>query len=521
MKIKLTFCIILYSATLFAQQGIFKLIHSGTATKIIQTKDGNFITAIGSGNFFKLIKLDQNADTIWTKSYIDNISNPDVMAVTDIIETSDSSLIVSGIVSSLWGPSVIHDIFFMKTDKYGTLQTYNTLALPDVDFYYKITIQEAWNGGYVIAAGCTLTTSEAEILFIKLDSNGSVVFANIYNNPFGGKLVFDMIKAPDSTYIISGAISGFTGDNLLIGKLNQIGQPLWWNFADDPSTGAGVFKVINTYDNGYLLTCFDINSPVLVKLDSLRNVEFAYSYLLPSGPTSALPMPASTIQMPDSGYVLYCTGNDNIFLIRTDKYGDTLWTRSYGTDYSDYVSDFYFNHQGSLLMSNNYFVFTFSIQDNSSGNFYSAVSIIDTSGELCNAQPNGCIVNSRNYTSTSALFSSVSVLNYVTNVPILSLPGGITDSLLCNLTSIPDEFLDEMNISVYPNPFTDEITMQINPLISGVNHLVLYNSFGLKCFDKFNISTSSPIDLHNLSPGLYFLEYRVNNRNFTKKIVKI
>src|SRR4030095_12218071 len=254
--------------------------------------------------------------------------------------------------------------------------------------------------------------------------------------------------------------------------------------------------------------------------DSLRNVEFSNSYLVPSGPSTALPMPASTVQMPDSGYILYCTGNDNIFLIRTDKYGDTLWTRSYGTEYSDFVSDFYFKFQTSLLLSNNHFVFTFNVQDDSTGNYYSAVSIIDTSGELCNEQPNGCTVISRNYTSTSANFFPVSVITYETNIPIVTMQDGITDSLLCNITSVKDE-LDEMTFSVYPNPFTDEITIQFKPGISTIKHLIIYNPYGLKYFEEFNLDTTTKISLHNLSPGLYFLEYKVNNRNFTKKLIKI
>ena len=85
-----------------------------------------------------------------------------------------------------------------------------------------------------------------------------------------------------------------------------------------------------TFDGGYIycgVSSYNGNDAIVVKLDSIRTIEWAKTY---SGPS----IEAATYieQTPDSGYImnaLYDGGSfySKSWLLRLDTNGDTLWTK--------------------------------------------------------------------------------------------------------------------------------------------------------------------------------------------------
>lgn len=93
----------------------------------------------------------------------------------------------------------------------------------------------------------------------------------------------------------------------------------------------------------------------------------------------------------------------------------------------------------------------------------------------------------------------------------------LIDSLNFILVNIKE--LEEISgVSVYPNPFSDEINISsksINPM-----RFVLYNNVGQLIFDK-QIEKSAVINTHFLTPGLYFFVfYSDKQKLFGTKIIK-
>jgi hypothetical protein len=75
------------------------------------------------------------------------------------------------------------------------------------------------------------------------------------------------------------------------------------------------------------------------------------------------------------------------------------------------------------------------------------------------------------------------------------------------------QYLKEINWTVFPNPTSDVITIQI----SSLDFSELYNSLG----QRILISKSPDISLSNLKAGLYFVKvFDKSGREFTKKIIK-
>lgn len=146
-----------------------------------------------------------------------------------------------------------------------------------------------------------------------------------------------VVQAPDSTYVVCGASnqSGFYTDAILT-KLDTIGNIIW------AKRYGGEFidwskEVVNTKDGGFALAGYTNSFGnggydfYLIKTDANGNKQWDKTY----GGTD-WDLAHGLIQLPDSGYVLagetysYGNGNKDAYLVRTDKNGDTLWTRTYG-----------------------------------------------------------------------------------------------------------------------------------------------------------------------------------------------
>ncbi|MPM22254.1 hypothetical protein SDC9_68705 [bioreactor metagenome] len=85
----------------------------------------------------------------------------------------------------------------------------------------------------------------------------------------------------------------------------------------------------------------------------------------------------------------------------------------------------------------------------------------------------------------------------------------------------------QMNASVsyFPNPFTSEITVQMNNLTTGKAVLTIFDAIGQKVYSRQLSSDdierrSVTVDLNNLSPGVYTVEFRSDDFFSTDKIVR-
>ena len=102
------------------------------------------------------------------------------------------------------------------------------------------------------------------------------------------------------------------------------------------------YSVVQTSDGGYALA--GITSSIgagdydmwLVKIDASGNMEWNQTY----GGTEAESC-LSVVQTSDGGYILAgstnpTNTNDDVYLIKTDASGNSMWTKSYGGGNDDY-----------------------------------------------------------------------------------------------------------------------------------------------------------------------------------------
>lgn len=96
----------------------------------------------------------------------------------------------------------------------------------------------------------------------------------------------------------------------------------------------------------------------------------------------------------------------------------------------------------------------------------------------------------------------------------------LRDIRIDNTASIKDYSL-ENDVAVYPNPFSDIITIVINE-VSMHHDLILYDLTGRIISNTSSINNNHiKLDLGNLPKGAYFLNIKNENMEITKKIIKL
>ncbi len=109
-----------------------------------------------------------------------------------------------------------------------------------------------------------------------------------------------------------------------------------------------------------------------------------------------------------------------------------------------------------------------------------------------------------------------SEFNLFTN---LNLPEAQIDSEIGSL----DKVIDLKEISIYPNPFEDELVLSLESLNSDLN-LVIVNTLGNKVFEtKINeLSKSNTITINTseFESGIYIILVHNNTESWTKKLIK-
>ncbi|MCC7244882.1 MAG: hypothetical protein IT269_04330, partial [Saprospiraceae bacterium] len=81
-----------------------------------------------------------------------------------------------------------------------------------------------------------------------------------------------------------------------------------------------------TPDGGYILTgYYNLNSRIsLIKVDADGNQQFAKYYNVTNGEGTGV------VVTPDGGFVVCGYNSQNIYLFKTDAFGNLLWSKSYG-----------------------------------------------------------------------------------------------------------------------------------------------------------------------------------------------
>ena len=209
---------------------------------ISKTADGGYIIGGEAGHShnedFLILKVDQNGNKKWSKKFSDHPDN----SAYDAIEASDGNFYLVGskrIVNKL------EDIRIIKTNSKGNKIWDKTFGGDKDDIAEGII--ESEDNTFVIVAGTFSYGKGGDVLLMKINSDGEVIWQNNYGGDKLDKLrEYDgnsvsgrhLTKTPNGGFLVSGNSSSFSSfGGLWVFKTNSSGS-LLWNYSNKDLGGA-------------------------------------------------------------------------------------------------------------------------------------------------------------------------------------------------------------------------------------------------------------------------------------------
>jgi hypothetical protein len=470
---------------------------------IQQTIDGGYILAGTHDNDIYLIKTDVDGDTLWTKFY----GGVNQEWGYSVQQTTDGGYIIVGFTDDFglwWGA-----VYLIKTDAAGNAlwsKTFGGLSTAE-----GFSVEETNDGGYIMVGSAgAIGAGGSDVYLIKLNTMGNIQ----WTKTFGGVTAdegYSVQQTNDSGYIVVGSTLSFGAGNydIYLIRTDANGDTLWTKTYGGSGSDLGEC-IQQTTDQGYIIAGstnsfgpggYDV---YLIKTDSGGNIAWTKTF---GGINDD--QGYSIQQTSDGGYIVVgsCLTLTSIlydvYLIKTNIIGDTLWTKAFDLTSYDYgFSVRETNDGGYIIVGGTSF---------NTGNSNVLLIKTDASGNVgCNENSISAIVTSP-VTQVLAPATVVSSGGTMTSqIPVVE--SGSIIITVCTTVGVPE--IDHAEISIYPNPFTHSLTIQSHS--SGKKEIILFDVTGKEILRQQTSEAEIKLNTEGISAGFYLL--RVEGENF--KVVK-
>jgi len=489
------------------------------AKSIQQTYDHGYIIAGNTYSFGQgvwdayLIKTDSTGSILWTKTFGDVYENY-IYAVTQAV---DSGIVAVGYTQNIGTNS--RDIYLIKTNASGTLLWSKIIGWNGNDEGHSV--KQTSDGGYII---CGLANENGGVgaCLVKTDNNGDVTWAKKYDDiTSNGYVEFGSSaeQTSDGGYIMAGqSENSFCagGSDMYLTKTDANGN-IVWNKLYGGIDHDFAYSVKQTMDGGYIMAGYTLsygagNEDVsLVKTDSFGDTLWCKTY---GG--SLRDYSYSVSQTTDGGYILsgytetFGAGGNDFYLIKVNAGGNLQWTKTFGGNSDERAFDVRQTSDvgyivagltdGFGLNATSFYVVKTDSMGNSGCNQGNAITSIG-SCPFTIGIPTTAAITGGTYSNTPTLISS----------------GGSDTTLCITIPTGTNDIADNNSILFYPNPFTSQITL------SGVNEKGSIEIFDMTGKSILKISPQTDrikINTESLISGLYFIRYFEGTKIINIKVVK-
>jgi len=479
------------------------------------TNDGGFIVAGHAGSYGAgaedawLLKTAGDGSLQWSQAY-GGTAHESVAFVTQL---PDGSYVFCGETFSYGAGN--GDAFMAKTDQSGALQWFKTYGEVNYDIAYSL--QPTPDGGYVLCGLVESAPLNYDAFLVKTDANGDTLWTRVYGGP-GIDHGVTVINTSDGGFLFSGKMLSYGAGScdIYLVKTDANGDTLWTNIVGGPGWDEGMsvreipgggYAVCgggNSYGSGdydfYLLKLFNNGAVDWMKTYGGVKVETSYclqlthdggfvfnGYTETFGPGHAQRLAQNEIPEPLG------TDSANVFLIRTDANGDTLWCMTYGglkKEESFYVAQ---------LPDRGFAITGYSSSFGDSDNVY-LVRTDSMGWSGCHERRAHPDVSSVTPVQTNAPSAITRGMQTGTHQPVAT-PVSSGTTLNCLTTSAP-EMPGEKTIRIFPNPAED--FFQLGGLENGMHEIQLLDLSGRE-LSRVRQGGNAPVSLEGIARGIYFV----------------
>ncbi len=504
-------CIVILAALLIStvsfSQTLFQKSYSHlgyeTGTCVIKTSDGGYLEAgtTASGLFgpdkFYIIKTDYAGGVLWSKTYAGDVSE----YLASVIQTTDGGYMLVGTTFS-FNSSPYGNILVIKINATGAISWQKHYGYTGYD--YGESVQQTADGGYIIGGLTSSFGAGAYDYFImKIDSVGYGAWGTTIGGA-GNDYAFAVLQTSDGGYMIAGqensySVTQFNPYNIMLCKLNAAGNVLWSKaYGGGQAAGNYVCNAMRSTTDGGFILCGWTDGPgaglqdvFMMKTDSAGILQWSKTY---GGTNSDFGYDVQ--QTANGGYAIAGTtksfgaGNDDAYLITTDATGSLVWSVCYGDTAIDRANSLEQTADGGFIIAGET-----SATGSSNSDFY--LIKCDAAGST------GCFENDILTVETSPVTDEETIFPIITsNATWLNanatVGSGCIATTLCSTVGLEEIAAGQQNLSVYPNPANDFITLS-----QPVQLMEIINIFGEIVFSVTGPVTT--VSIRELSDGIYFI----------------
>lgn len=448
----------------------------------------------------------QAPDVLWTKNYGGN--NWDTG--NSVLQTNDGGFYITGQKGFIPGQLSSGDVWLIRTDSNGdTLwsKTYGDSSGRDEGY----SIKKVTGGGYIIAGQTTsFGAGESDAFVIRINDNGDTLWTRTY----GGEsqdYVTRIQQTSDNGFIMVGHTYsyGLGSFDVWLIRTDENGDTIWTNTFGTSGVDLGN-SIQQTSDGGFIITgrrlSFSSGTPdlYLVRTDSNGDSLWTRGYNGPVTPFS-FDEGKGVYQLSSGGYLAAGISDAKLWLLRIDENGDTLWTKLYNEPCSsvDITSDggFIISGNNSLTRINEDLNILWTKVIGESSDFSNSVQQTSDGGYIVTGKHNSSGNN---------------------DVWLVRIDSDGT-------TSITDNSIEPLNFQLfqnYPNPFNPSTKISWQSPIGSHQTLKVYDALGnevVTLVNEYKPAGSYEVEWNasHLSSGVYFYQLKAGEFIETKKLTLI
>jgi hypothetical protein len=275
-----------------------------------------------------LVRTDENGDTLWTKT----LGGSDDEQGYSIRETQDTGFIITGYTLSSGAGK--KDIYLAKTSASGVTMWEKTFG--GVEDEEGNSVQETSDGGFIIVGkALSFGLGNWDVYVIRTNSSGDTLWTRTYGST-ADDIGFSGTETQDGGFVIVGytAVAGprdvyiirtdTWGDTLWTKKYGGLNWDMGYSVQITPDSGYAVLGHSNSFGAGlydiYMIRTNTQGDSLWTRTYGGTSSEYGYSIRTTS----------------DNGYIIagrtntFGAGDIDVYMIKTDFNGDTLWTRTFG-----------------------------------------------------------------------------------------------------------------------------------------------------------------------------------------------
>jgi hypothetical protein len=192
---------------------------------IISLDDGNILlcgstckTTSGDSCGIYLMKINTDGQTIWTKTFIEK----DLIVPYHLLQTQNGELLITGMAIA---EPFIRKLYLLKVSSEGTPLWEKTHESTSAQ-WGSSTVE--LSNGDLITCGGVADTGYNQVLIIKTDQQGNVLWKKEYGEVYLSEIGEAILANPDGTFTMTGGtLEGHSGQReVLILKVDQYGNQL-------------------------------------------------------------------------------------------------------------------------------------------------------------------------------------------------------------------------------------------------------------------------------------------------------